>query len=317
MIDIRRMGTLLAERPEGHCLPQGLYNDPEAFDFDMAAIFGTSWLMAGFECELPKAGSYVSQMVGKWPVLIVRGRDGEIRAFHNSCRHRGSLLCAAGSGSAPKIVCPYHRWTYELDGSLLSAMRMEADFDKAAHSLRPIQLERVAGCLFICFDDNPPPFNEFALRLEQYLAPHNLQDAKLAFQSTITEYANWKLVMENGRECYHCSTGHPELARTFPVGMKKHFDVDGDTRVQAFVDQMAAVGLATDAIDAPGGRSAQRHALHRRSPVQVQRDAGRAERDRGHRQVARPQGCGRRRGLHDRQPHRLVDAHQSAGQGTR
>ena len=160
MIDIRRMGALLAERPEAHCLPQGLYNDPAAFDFDMAAIFGTSWLMAGFECELPKAGSYVAQMVGKWPVLIVRGRDGEIRAFHNSCRHRGSMLCASGSGSSPKIVCPYHRWTYELDGSLLSAMRMGDDFDKAAHSLRPIQIESVAGCLFICFDDNPPPFRK-------------------------------------------------------------------------------------------------------------------------------------------------------------
>ena len=138
MIDLSRMRTLLDERPQGHCLPQALYNAPEAFDFDMNAIFGTNWLMAGFECELPKPGSYISQMVGKWPVLIVHGRDGEIRAFHNSCRHRGSLLCAPGSGAAPKIVCPYHRWTYELDGSLLSAMRMGDDFEKADQSLRPI-----------------------------------------------------------------------------------------------------------------------------------------------------------------------------------
>jgi len=76
----------------------------------------------------PRPGAASSQMVGKWPVLIVKGRDGEIRAFHNTCRHRGSILCAAGKGAAPKIVCPYHRWTYELDGSLLSATRMEAGF---------------------------------------------------------------------------------------------------------------------------------------------------------------------------------------------
>lgn len=249
MIDLSRIGSLLDQRPAGHCLPQALYNDAEVFDFDMTAIYGTSWLMAGYECELPKAGSYISLMIGKWPVLIVKGRDGEIRAFHNSCRHRGSILCAAGSGSAPKIVCPYHRWTYELDGSLLSAMRMEPDFDKASHSLRPIQLERVAGCLFICFDDNPPPFNEFAIKLEEYLAPHDLKNAKLAFESTIIEYANWKLVMENGRECYHCATGHPELARTFPVGMSKHFEIDGDTQVQTFHETMASLGLTTEAIE--------------------------------------------------------------------
>ena len=123
MNDFSRIGALLAQRREGHCLPQGLYNDLDAFAFDQEAIFGTSWLMAGFECELPRPGSYVSQMFGKWPVLIVRGKDGEIRAFHNSCRHRGSMICAPGSGSSPKLVCPYHRWTYELDGSLLSAMR--------------------------------------------------------------------------------------------------------------------------------------------------------------------------------------------------
>ncbi len=249
MIDFRRIGALLAERPEGYCLPQGLYNAPDAFDFDMAAVFGTSWLMAGFECELPKPGSYISQMIGNWPILIVRGRDGEIRAFHNSCRHRGSMLCPPGSGSSPKIVCPYHKWTYELDGALLSAMRMGDDFDKADHSLRPLQLERVAGAMFVCFAENPPPFDDFAVQLETYLAPHNLNDAKLAFTSTITDYANWKLVMENGRECYHCSTGHPELSRTFPVGMKKHFDVDGDMRVQAFLDEMAGAGLATAAIE--------------------------------------------------------------------
>ncbi len=249
MNDLARIAALLDQRPEGHCLPQGLYNDPVAFAFDQQAIYGTSWIMAGFACELPRSGSYLSQMVGSWPILIVRGRDGAIRAFHNSCRHRGSILCQPGSGHAPRIVCPYHNWTYDLEGALLAASRMGDDFDKASHGLKPLRIEEVAGALFVCFADEPPPFADFAAKLQTYLGPHRLDQAKLAFESTISESANWKLVMENGRECYHCITGHPELARTFPVGMSKHFDVAADERAKAFLETMAANDLATDAIE--------------------------------------------------------------------
>ena len=249
MIDLTRIGKLVAERREGHCLPQGLYRDPDAFEFDMTAIYGRSWIMIGFECELPKRGSYLSEMIGTWPVLIVRDRDGEIRAFHNSCRHRGSILCQPGSGTAPRIVCPYHSWTYNLDGSLLAASRMADDFDKADYGLRPIQLRRAAGAIFICFAADPPPFDDFAEKLEVYLGPQRMEDAKLVHHSVISENANWKLVMENGRECYHCATGHPELARTFPVGMKKHFSADQDERMASFLDTMATHELPSEAIE--------------------------------------------------------------------
>ena len=249
MIDLRRIADLVAERREGHCLPQGLYNSADAFDFDMAVAYGRSWIMIGFDCELPRPGSYLSEMIGTWPVLIVRGRDGEIRAFHNSCRHRGSILCQPGSGTVPKIVCPYHRWTYDLDGSLFSAMRMAPDFHKEEHGLRALHLRRAAGAIFICFADEPPPFDDFAEKLEIYLGPQRMENAKLAHHSVISELANWKLVMENGRECYHCATGHPELARTFPVGVKKHFDADGDERLLAFADTMATHALASEAIE--------------------------------------------------------------------
>lgn len=249
MIDLRRMGALVDQRRAGHCLPQALYNDPASFEFDMAAIYGRSWIMIGFECELPRAGSYLSEMVGTWPVLIVRDRDGEVRAFHNSCRHRGSILCQPGSGRAPKIVCPYHRWTYDLDGSLFAATRMADDFAPSEHSLRQLQLRIVAGAMFICFADDPPPFDDFARKLDIYLGPQRMADAKLAFRSVISEEANWKLVMENGRECYHCATGHPELARTFPVGMKKHFSAEDDEQAMAFFGVMEAHELETDAIE--------------------------------------------------------------------
>ena len=239
-MDLGRIDALFQQRREGHTLPQGLYTDPDSFDFDMAAIYGQSWLMAGLECELPKAGSYLSMMVGKWPVIITRDRQGEIRAFHNSCRHRGSMICAVGSGTAPKLVCPYHRWTYDLDGSLFAANRMGDDFDKAEHGLKPVAIECVAGAIFICLSETPPPIDDFSAKLAEYAAPHNLKDAKLAYESVLVENANWKLVMENGRECYHCSTGHPELSKTFPVGMSKHFDSGEDARVMAFEEKMDA-----------------------------------------------------------------------------
>ena len=249
MLDVKRIDALFAARRAGYTLPQSLYTDDDAFDFDMKAIFAESWLSAGFECELPKTGSYVSMMIGKWPVLIIRDRSGDIRAFHNSCRHRGSMICAPGIGTSPKLVCPYHRWTYDLDGSLFNAGRMADDFDKSEHGLKPVALEIVAGAMFICLSDNPPPFADFAQKLAIYAAPHHYKDSKVAFQSVLVENANWKLVMENARECYHCGTGHPELAKTFPVGMSKHFDAGEDIAAQQFLAAMKENDLAVDPVE--------------------------------------------------------------------
>jgi glycine betaine catabolism A len=242
-MDLERISALFKQRRAGHSLPQGLYTQSDIFDFDMAAIYGRSWLMAGMACELPNAGSYISLMVGKWPILITRDKEGVIRAFHNSCRHRGSMICPLGSGSAPKLVCPYHRWTYDLDGSLFAATRMPDDFEKSDHGLKSVALENVDGALFICLADNPPAFDEFKAKLEKYAAPHHFKDTKLAFQSVLVENANWKLVMENARECYHCAASHPELAKTFPVGMSKHFDSGHDAHAQAFEAAMDTHGL--------------------------------------------------------------------------
>ena len=242
-MDLHRIDSLFRARRAGHTLPQGLYTDAQMFDFDMAAIYRQSWLMVGMDCELPKTGSYVSLMVGKWPVILTRARDGVIRGFHNSCRHRGSMLCAPGSGSAPKLVCPYHRWTYDLDGALFAAGRMPDDFDRTDHGLKPIAVESIAGALFICLSETPPPIDDFRDALSRYAAPHRFENAKLAHHSVLVEHANWKLVMENARECYHCATGHPELSRTFPVGMSKHFDAHEDDRAAAFAKRMDAAGL--------------------------------------------------------------------------
>lgn len=207
---------LIAARKPDHALDRLLYTDPGTLALDLTEIYYRDWLFAIPACEIPKTGNYVTVQVGEYPVVIVRGADGKIRAFHNSCRHRGSRVCTALKGSSPKLVCPYHQWTYELDGKLLYARDMGPDFDASKHGLKPVACEDAAGMVFICLADTPPDNSAMLETARRYLAPHRLNDAKIAHESTIIEKGNWKLVMENNRECYHCAGSHPSLCRTFP-----------------------------------------------------------------------------------------------------
>lgn len=244
-MDIARIRDLLASRRPGHSLPQALYNDPAMVEFDLHAVYFRSWLLAGFTCELPEPGCTSSIKVGPWPVLLVRARDGVIRAFHNSCRHRGAVLCKEGLAKSPRLVCPYHRWTYNLDGALMSAPRMPEDFDATTHGLKPIACEVMAGVIYICMADTPPSFDTFRAEFTPLIAPHDIENAKVVHTEVLTEYANWKLVLENGRECYHCRTGHPELARSFPVDFGAYFDYGEAEFAKKFELRMAEFGLPT------------------------------------------------------------------------
>ncbi|WP_282093538.1 aromatic ring-hydroxylating oxygenase subunit alpha [Epibacterium ulvae] len=208
--------SLLMRRIPAHSLAQDLYCDPGSFAVDMAEIWYKEWIFAALSCEMAKAGEYVVHDLGSYSVVIVRGNDGEIRAFHNACRHRGSVLCTAKKGRGPKLVCPYHQWTYELDGSLLWARDMGPDFDPKSHGLKSVHCRNVSGMIYICLAEEAPDFAEFEAETARYLQLHDLENSKVAFESTIVERGNWKLVWENNRECYHCSGNHPSLCRTFP-----------------------------------------------------------------------------------------------------
>ena len=186
--------SLLATRKSNHSLPRPFYTDPEIFQLDLERIWYKSWLFAVPACEIPKAGNYVTHKVGLYAVIIVRGNDGSVRAFHNSCRHRGSTLCRATKGTSPKIVCPYHQWTYELDGRLLWARDMDAGFDPSQHGLNPVHCRDMNGLIYICLADDAPAFDTFADEAARYLAPHDLPNSKVAFESTIVKKGNWKLV---------------------------------------------------------------------------------------------------------------------------
>lgn len=210
------MLTLIRARRHGWSLEQPFYTDPDFFRLDMELIWYRDWLFIGHDCEVAKPGSFFTVQIGAYPIVIVRDREGRIRAFHNSCRHRGSRVCTTPKGTSARLVCPYHQWTYDLDGRLLFARQMAEDFDPSAHSLKPIACESVAGYIFICLADEPADFQPFRTLMEPYFAPHKLSEAKIAYESTIVEKANWKLVWENNRECYHCAGNHPELCKTFP-----------------------------------------------------------------------------------------------------
>lgn len=205
---------ILSRRPD-HALSHDLYCDPGVYQTDLEHIWYKEWLFALPACEIPKAGNFVTFNVGAYPVVVVRAQDGAIRAFHNVCRHRGQRLCSKIVGSTPKLVCPYHQWTYELDGTLLFARDMGPDFKPADHGLKPVACREAGGMVFVCVAANPPSFDEVAAQMERYMAPSGLADAKVAYSSTIVENGNWKLVLENNRECYHCGGSHPSLCRTY------------------------------------------------------------------------------------------------------
>ena len=216
-MDVRNeMLGLLTGRDPNFSLEQKFYTDPDFYKLDLENVFYRDWLFVGHDCELPKTGSYMTVQVGAYPIVIVRDAQGGIRAFHNSCRHRGSRICSAEKGTAAKLVCPYHQWTYELDGRLLFARQVGPDFKPADYGLKQVHCESVAGYIYICVADEAPDFNSFRSLVEPYLAPHNIKEAKVAFESSIIEKGNWKLVWENNRECYHCAANHPELCRTYP-----------------------------------------------------------------------------------------------------
>ena len=204
-----------AARRENYALPRDLYCDEGVFKADLEQIFYKEWLFAAPSAALPKTGSYVTLQIGAYPVIVTRGADGMVRAFHNVCRHRGQRLCNKPSGQTPKLVCPYHQWTYEHDGKLLYARDMQESFDPAEHGLKKLHAVDIAGMIFVCVADIPPAIADLAGTLTKYLASAGLKSAKVAHSSTIIEKGNWKLVIENNRECYHCGGAHPSLCRTY------------------------------------------------------------------------------------------------------
>ncbi|WP_067098987.1 aromatic ring-hydroxylating oxygenase subunit alpha [Marinomonas atlantica] len=235
---------LINERKPRHALSRELYTDENVFQQDLAQIWHKEWIFAGHTFEIDKPGEYITLQVGQYPVVVVRGAKGEVRAFHNACRHRGSRICQNAKGKSAKLVCPYHKWTFDLDGKLLFAGNMGDNFDTSEHGLQAVHCETINSYIYVCVADKAPDFEAFRDVMGRFTAPHNLDDCKVAFESNLIEKGNWKLVFENNRECYHCDGSHPELLNSFVENLSvAGVGGDEDPELVAHWDKCEAAGL--------------------------------------------------------------------------
>ena len=216
----KQIQDLVANRLKGHSLDAPFYLSPEIFELDIKEIFSKHWIQVAIDPDIPEPGDYVTIEIGRNSIVILRDDDMSVRAHHNVCRHRGARLCSEHKGSVGNLVCPYHQWTYNLSGELLYAEHMGDQFIHSEHHLKSVHVENLAGLIFICLAEVPPQdFSVMREAMMPYLAPHALQNCKIAKQVDLIEEGNWKLTMENNRECYHCATNHPELtASLFEYG---------------------------------------------------------------------------------------------------
>ena len=238
--------SLLNNYRSGWSLDQQFYTDPEIYDLELDRIITRNWILAGHVSQLPNIGDYFVFNVATESAIIVKGKDGNIKAFANVCRHRGSLICLESNGNSNKFVCPYHGWVYDHDGSLLAARSMPEDFSKEDHGLHPVSIEILGGLIFVCFCDSPPSLSDAKRDLAKPFEWMEFDNLKVAAEKTYPIPANWKLAIENYQECYHCATAHPEYSEMHT----RKFDPDRRDRMQSDMQsKMVDCGLENLEID--------------------------------------------------------------------
>jgi Rieske 2Fe-2S family protein len=209
------------ERPEVRAgealtLPARFYTDADLFRRELSAIHYDMWLHAGREEQLEAPGRYFTVRFAGANVIVLRDQQGAIRAFHNTCRHRGTLLCKGDEGRLPgRIQCGYHAWTYGLDGRLLNAPLMEkvVGFREEDHPLGSVATATWDGHVFVNLSERPLPFEEHLAGLDRKFAPWGMADLRRAERKVYHLKANWKLVIQNYSECLHCPIAHPQLSK--------------------------------------------------------------------------------------------------------
>ncbi len=202
---------LFRDHRPGFTLAQPFYTDAAIFERDMERVFRRRWLLAGLEAQIPRPGDYQIYTLGPDEVILVRDDDNSVNAVFNVCTHRGSRLCLEPQGHVKMLVCPYHQWVFHRNGKLRAARLTGPDFDTSAHGLAKAHVRVVEGLIFVCLaEGEPPPFDEVEQGIRPHLAPLELAGAALAYHRRYDLRANWKLIVENFHECYHCPGTHPE-----------------------------------------------------------------------------------------------------------
>jgi Rieske 2Fe-2S family protein len=206
-------------QPGAKTLPQRYFVSPEIFAEEQKKIFSKQWALVGHQRQIAQAGDYFTPEIGGESLIVVRDKRGEINGFYNVCRHRGSRLIENRNGQlAAAIQCPYHAWTYGLDGPLIGAPHMQdvPGFTKSDYSLHLVNLVLWEGFIFVNLAKSPAPLEEWFAPLAGKFSRWNLSSLRSARRIDYDVRANWKLMFQNYSECYHCLGVHPELSKISP-----------------------------------------------------------------------------------------------------
>jgi glycine betaine catabolism A len=216
-------------------LPQRYFVSPEIFAQEQEKIFSRQWVLVGHQSQIAKPGDYFTSEVAGESLIVVRDQRSTIRSFYNVCRHRGTRLREDQSGHAAAIQCPYHAWTYGLDGRLIGAPHMNdvPGFDKADYSLRPVHLGLWEGFIFVNLSNASAQRGGY-MSLDEWFAPlaekfshWNLPKLRSKKRVDYDVQANWKLIFENYSECYHCPGVHPALSKLSPYDSAENDLIEG------------------------------------------------------------------------------------------
>jgi Rieske 2Fe-2S family protein len=228
---------LVASRAQGHSLPGTFYRSDVVYRAEIERIWQRDWLFVGHSCEIPQPGDYLTFAVESDSLIVIRDDDGKINALWNVCRHRGTQICSEPQGRVGRLVCPYHQWTYGRDGSLVSCRGMQEDVDGSTLGLLRAPVRDAEGFIYISLCEDPPDFTGAAESIGPLAKPQGLRRAKVAKIADYEVAANWKLVWENNRECYHCNVNHPQYIKA----NFDHYNADDTSeRVQSRIDQAVA-----------------------------------------------------------------------------
>ncbi|MFI5959964.1 SRPBCC family protein [Cryptosporangium sp. NPDC051539] len=221
MFSQEELAPTLAGLGQARMLPRAAYLDEAVLAWEQKHFF------SGWTCVGRSEGPATARAVDG--VLLTRAKDGRLRAFVNACRHRGHELLPCGAAASPRVVtCPYHAWTYDLDGALKAAPGFGGDFDKQQFGLIELPVAEWHGWVFVARAGDPGPFAEHIGALEDTVAPYRAENLETAAQHDYVVEANWKTIVENYQECYHCSMIHPELCQVSPPESGENLDRPGD-----------------------------------------------------------------------------------------
>ncbi|HEU0113744.1 MAG TPA: aromatic ring-hydroxylating dioxygenase subunit alpha [Thermomicrobiales bacterium] len=212
-----------------HLLPGRVFHDPAIFSYEQEAWFAGGWVSVGREEDAARPGQYFLASVAGEPLVVVRGNDGVLRAFYNVCRHRGATILEEECGTLARFQCPYHAWIYDLEGRLRTPRHTELleDFDPAEWGLVPARLGTWQGIVYLDLSGEAPPLEEFLGDLPAEFARWDLGALRRARRIDYDVKANWKALVENYEECYHCPGVHPQLNKITPYNLGDYFPWNG------------------------------------------------------------------------------------------